>query len=106
MLGLTRWPDAPAEESVRVDPAAYEVDEGRALLAHPSPWVVAILDEVRDHAAGVPWRQRGPRLSQVLVHACRLPVVGRDRERVVAVRTLQVTDSTTVRHLVGEGPAQ
>jgi hypothetical protein len=38
-LGLTRWPDASTEQPVRVDPSAYEVDEGRALLVHPPPRV-------------------------------------------------------------------
>src|SRR5580693_723483 len=103
---LTRWPDASTEQSVRVDPSAHEVDEGRTLLVHPPSRVVAVLDEVRDDAAGVPWRQRGTRPRQVTTHGYRLPLVGRDGERVIAVRTLQVIDGATVSGRVGQGAAQ
>src|SRR5580692_8971076 len=90
---LTRWPHAPTEQSARVDPPAHEVDEGRPLLVHPPSRVVAVLDEVRDDAAGVPWRQRGTRPRQVTTYGYRLRLIGRDGECVVAVRTLQVIDS-------------
>jgi hypothetical protein len=100
-----RWPDASAEQPVRVDPSAYEVDERRTLLVHPSSRVGTILDEGRDDTARVPWRQRGTRLRQVTMYGCRLPLIGRDCERVVAVRTLRPIEGTTVSSLVGRSAA-
>jgi hypothetical protein len=51
-------------------------------------------------------RQRGTRPRQVTTHGGSLSLIGRDCDRVVSVRTLQVIEGTAISSLVGKGAAQ